>query len=181
MRGELVVAILGAEWVAFNLIGVHAVARAAAKRVMAWLLAGAGDCLVERLVRVIAQPVAVSLPVATDLLGRLAQGLAHVLKTVAFIKPARHYPAKARSGAEANQQSFLVGVLVLTVSFEQIRHFPRHPFMMPRQIVASSYCHIVYTYSSVCVSTCPRVLLDLLYVPSASRAGRAGRYLGIAI
>ena len=37
MRGELVVAVLGAEWVAFNLIGVHAVARAAAKRVTAWL------------------------------------------------------------------------------------------------------------------------------------------------
>ena len=40
MSGSVVAAILGAEWVAFNLIGVHAVARAAAKRVMAWLLAG---------------------------------------------------------------------------------------------------------------------------------------------
>ena len=43
MTGSVVVAILGAEWVAFNLIGVHAVARAAAKRVMAWLLAGQAE------------------------------------------------------------------------------------------------------------------------------------------
>ena len=114
-------------------------------RVRSWGLAGAGGYrgLVERLVRVVTQPVAVCLPVAADLLGRLAQGLAHVLKAVALIEPAHHDAAQARSGSEAHQQGFLVGVLVVAVSFEQIRHFPWHPFMMPRQVVASPYCHIV--------------------------------------
>ena len=49
-----------------------------------------GDYLVERFARVIAQPVTVSLTVAADLLGCLAQGLAHVLKTVALAEPARY-------------------------------------------------------------------------------------------
>jgi len=54
-----------------------------------------GGGSVKRLVWVIAQPVAVCLTVAADLLGRLSQRLAHGLEAVALIKPAGHDQAEA--------------------------------------------------------------------------------------